>query len=430
MSLDTKYRPMTYSEVIGQSANVEVLTNIVKKGAGFHQSYVFCGPHGTGKTTLGRILARALLCDAPVDGHPCDQCPSCKTILEYGNSECFIEVDAATNSGKSDIKEIVDQLEYSVLSGKKRIYLFDEAHELSRQALDGLLKPMEDTLYGTEDKKLICIFCTTEPEKMRKTIFSRCAPAFVVRSPSPQVIADRLSFICEKENIDFDYPALVAIAEYGECHVRDAIKSVEGVSMVGRVSIEAAHKYLRLDTIFSALDILTHLQKDFSKVLEVLDRVSTMSSASAMYETLAKIAMISFRYSMGFKKLPSYLNEDRIKKISEKKSVLLQLVQSLLSPPHNPTYNMLTCDLANYYHNHSIYSPIQKNTERADQLSEKSVSYTEDQTKVVNGVYREKKAINHNHKSEAKEGLSLPEFRSFVLTRIKELEIENGRSKG
>ena len=121
MSLDTKYRPMTYPEVIGQSANVEVLTNIVKKGAGFHQSYVFCGPHGTGKTTLGRILARALLCDDPVDGHPCDQCSSCKTILEYGSSECFVEVDAATNSGKSDIKEIVDQLEYSVLSGKKRI---------------------------------------------------------------------------------------------------------------------------------------------------------------------------------------------------------------------------------------------------------------------------------------------------------------------
>tara|TARA_R110002153_G_scaffold17872_3_gene62483 strand:- start:271 stop:1527 length:1257 start_codon:yes stop_codon:yes gene_type:complete len=418
---------MVYADVIGQTSNVEVLTNIIKKKAGFHQSYVFAGPHGTGKTTLGRILARALLCDAPLEGNPCDKCPSCLTILDHGNSECFIEIDAATNSGKSDIKEIVDSLEYTVVSGKKRIYLFDEAHELSRQALDGLLKPMEDTVYGTQEKKLICIFCTTEPEKMRKTIFSRCAPAFVVRSPSPQVIADRLSFICEQESIPFEYPALISIAEYGECHVRDAIKAVEGVSMVGGITQEAVNHYLRLDMTFKALDILEHLHGDFSKVLELLDTLSTMASASAMYELLAKLAMTAFRYSMGFHKLPSYLNEDRVKIIAEKNSVLLQLVKSLLSPPFNPTYNMLVCDLANYYHNQSTITPTQKNTTNPNQVEPSTVSYTEETTKVVNGVYREPKAINNKPKEDSpQEGLSLDQFRSFVLTRIKELE-PNGR---
>ena len=427
MSLDTKYRPMIYADVIGQQSNVEVLTNIVKKGAGFHQSYVFCGPHGTGKTTLGRILARALLCDSPINGEPCDKCLSCQSILEHGNSECFIEIDAATNSGKGDIKEIVESLEYSVVSGKKKIYLFDEAHELSRQALDGLLKPMEDTVYGTQEKKLICIFCTTEPEKMRKTIFSRCAPAFVVRSPSPQTIADRLQFICEREDIDFDYPALVAIAEYGECHVRDAIKSVEGVSMVGRVSQEAVNRYLRLDTMIQALDILENLHGDFGDVLEALDHLSTMTSASAMYELLAKLSMTAFRYSMGFKKLPSYLQEEKIKKIAEKKSVLLQLVQSLLSPPFNPTYNMLICDLAKYYHKQSTISTTQKNEILTNQVESSTVSYTEESTKVVNGVYREPKAVNTSPKEDTQiSGMSLGQFRSFVLTRIKELET-NGR---
>lgn len=430
MSLDTKYRPMVYADVIGQQANVEVLTNIVKKGAGFHQSYVFCGPHGTGKTTLGRILARALLCDQTVEGEPCDKCPSCLSILEHGNSECFIEIDAATNSGKSDIKEIVDSLEYTVVSGRKRIYLFDEAHELSRQALDGLLKPMEDTVYGTQEKKLICIFCTTEPEKMRKTIFSRCAPAFVVRSPSPQVIADRLQYICQQENIEFEYPALISIAEYGECHVRDAIKSVEGVSMVGTVTQEAVKHYLRLDTMMQALDILEHLHGDFSKVLEALDHLSTVASASAMYELLAKLAMTAFRYSMGFKKLPSYLREEQIAKIAEKKSVLLQLVQSLLSPPYNPTYNMLVCDLANYYHNQSnitITPTPQKNETLTHQVQSSSVSYSEESTKVVNGVYREPKAVNNAPREDTPlSGLSLGQFRSFVLARIKELEA-NGR---
>lgn len=427
MSLDTKYRPMVYADVIGQQSNVEVLTNIIKKGAGFHQSYVFCGPHGTGKTTLGRILARALLCEAPVDGEPCDKCSSCKSILEHGNSECFIEIDAATNSGKSDIKEIVDSLEYTVVSGRKKIYLFDEAHELSRQALDGLLKPMEDTVYGTQEKKLICIFCTTEPEKMRKTIFSRCAPAFVVRSPSPQVIADRLSFICDQEGIQYDPPALISIAEYGECHVRDAIKAVEGVSMVGKVTQEAVNHYLRLDTTFQALAILEHLQGDFGEVLAILDKVSTMASASAMYELLAKLSMTAFRYSMGFTKLPSYLDENRIKIIAEKKSVLLQLVRSLLSPPFNPTYNMLTCDLANYYHNQHTISTTQKNETLTNQVGSSTVSYTEDTTKVLNGVYREPKAVNTAPKPDTPTlGLSLDQFRSFVLTRIKELE-KDGR---
>ena len=427
MSLDTKYRPMVYADVIGQQSNVEVLTKIVKKEAGFHQSYVFCGPHGTGKTTLGRILARALLCNAPVNGEPCDVCASCKTILEHGSSECFVEVDAATNSGKSDIKDIVDSLEYIAISGRKKIYLFDEAHELSRQALDGLLKPMEDTVHGTQEKKLICIFCTTEPEKMRKTIFSRCAPAFVVRSPSPQVIADRLQFICEKENIEFDYPALVSISEYGECHVRDAIKAVEGVSMVGKVSMEAVNQYLRLDTTFKALDILENLHGDFGKALETLDALSTMTSASALYELLAKLSMTAFRYSMGFKKLPSYLNEDRVAKIAEKKSVLLQLVKSLLSPPFNPTYNMLICDLANYYHNQHTIITTQKNETLTSQVVSSSVSYTEDTTKVLNGVYREPKAVNNVPKQDTSPmGMSLDQFRSFVLTRIKELE-SNGR---
>lgn len=143
MALDTRYRPIKYADVLGQESSVDVLRQFVLDGRGFHQSYVFCGQHGSGKTTLGRILARALLCEAPVNGEPCDACTSCTSILERGTSECFVELDAATKSGKGDVTKITEEVTYSTFSGKRRIYLFDEAHQLSKQALDALLKPME-----------------------------------------------------------------------------------------------------------------------------------------------------------------------------------------------------------------------------------------------------------------------------------------------
>ena len=100
MALDTRYRPRKYSDVLGQEASVLILRQLHKEGKGYHQSYVFCGQHGSGKTTMGRILARALLCSAPVDGEPCDACESCLAILQGKQHECFTELDAATKSTK------------------------------------------------------------------------------------------------------------------------------------------------------------------------------------------------------------------------------------------------------------------------------------------------------------------------------------------
>src|SRR6056300_2006150 len=101
MSLDTKYRPITYNDVLGQRSSIKTLKGLVSNEAGWRQSYLFAGPFGSGKTTLGRILARALLCESPQEGEPCDKCSSCEGLLK-GGSDAFIEVDAATNSGKAD----------------------------------------------------------------------------------------------------------------------------------------------------------------------------------------------------------------------------------------------------------------------------------------------------------------------------------------
>ena len=174
MSLDTKYRPRTYEDVLGQKDTIKTLKGFISSEAGWRQSYLFAYPYGSGKTTLGRIMARALLCENPVNGEPCDQCNSCKAMLNSSH-DSFIEVDAATNSGKADVKKLLESLNYTSFSGSKKLYLFDEAHQLSKDALDALLKPMEENDKGSFDKRLVCIFATTEPEKMRQTVLSRCS---------------------------------------------------------------------------------------------------------------------------------------------------------------------------------------------------------------------------------------------------------------
>jgi DNA polymerase III subunit gamma/tau len=445
MAFDTKYRPNGYDSVIGQEANVKVLQSIVKNGSGFHQSYVFCGQHGTGKTTLGRILARALLCENPQEGNPCDQCSSCLSILENGSSEGFIEIDAATNSGKGDIKEIVDQLEYATVTGKKRIYLFDEAHELSRQALDGLLKPMEDTEVGSDDKKLVCIFCTTEPEKMRKTIFSRCAPAFVIRVPTPQDIADRLVYVCEKEEIEYDYEALVSISEYCSCHVRDSLKSLQGVSSLGKVDMAAIKQYLRLDVQIKCLEVLDNLRSDFAKAIENFDALRIIASPASCYEQLSKLSLMAYRKSLGVSKIPVYLDSKKIDSISKQGQQLIVLTQSLLSHPHNPSHEMLLCDLSNYHFGQAPIQtitkvvtqtlepktqPTQKNSQ---QIPQSSVSYQQQKPTIINGVYREARAVKKPpRKSESvpkKEGIPFEVFKDFLDARYQELEHEHGQKR-
>lgn len=127
MSLDTKYRPKSFDDVLGQDGIITILRRYIVTGRSLHQSYLFAGPFGSGKTTLGRIMARALMCETPkVNGDPCDVCPSCVSILETGNSMDFIEVDAATNSGKADVQKITEEIQYSTFAGRRRIYLFDE----------------------------------------------------------------------------------------------------------------------------------------------------------------------------------------------------------------------------------------------------------------------------------------------------------------
>jgi len=354
MALDTKYRPIKYDDVLGQEASVSVLKQFVIEKIGFHQSYVFCGQHGSGKTTMGRILARALLCNSPVNGEPCDKCSSCEIFLNGGVHPNFEELDAATRSGKADLSKIIEDLNYSTFSGKRKIYLFDESHRLSKQALDALLKPMEDSVQGTEDKKLVCIFCTTEPEKMVSTIFSRCAPAFVIRAVSPEGIAVRLAQICEWENVEYEMESLITIAEVSECHIRDCLKMVEGVSMLGSVNKGTVSEYLQLGANDYVLDILLNLFKSLPLCVELASKLAVEISPTAAYERLAEASMASYYNYLKVGKIPSQWEKGKVEEISKYGVKLLNISQKFAAPPHRPTKQTLVLDLAMAHHSDSL----------------------------------------------------------------------------
>lgn len=452
MALDTKYRPQTFDEVLGQDATVSILREFVRSGAGLRQSYMFAGPFGSGKTTLGRILARSLLCDNPVEGEACGTCPSCVEILETGGSADFIEVDAATNSGKDNIRKIVESLQYSSFSGKRRIYLFDEAHQLSRDALDALLKPMEDNIGGSEDKKLVCIFATTEPEKMRTTVVSRCAPPFIIRHASVDNIADRLEFVCQQEGFDYEKNALSLIAEHCECHIRDALKTVEGVSMLGSVSEDNVFTYLQLNTSLSILKMIGSMAVgDTTSAMECANSLLQVSSPSVLYEKVSDYAIKLYSASAGVVIYPSWWPKEVVEELIKLGNSLVRIGQTFSSKPSRIPSSAFLCEVA------AACNPVQQvvvssTPTQNSQTVANNVSPTgnvcspmvfQSSAHIEGGTFLDPRAVNRERIGEKKNAkrktvqkpkkqsnvLSINSFGSMLSQLLKELEGRNGQER-
>lgn len=431
MSLDTKHRPLTYADVLGQRETIQILKQYVASGAGFHQSYLFAGPFGSGKTTLARVLARSLLCSNPVEGEPCDQCISCRSILDGGTSPDFFEIDAATNSGKDSVRKIVEEVQYSTFSGKRRLYLLDESHQLTKDALDALLKPLEDTVPGSQDKSLVCIFCTTEPERMRNTILSRCAPAFVIRPVAPEQVGERLAMVCEKEGIPYERPALDLIGEITECHIRDALKAVEGVSMMGGVTVTNVAKYLHLDYSSTVLEILSTLKTDLAtSISKAAELLKTMSPITA-YEKLAEMSMLAYRASLGPVVVPTYLDRDAVTALGQAIGMeLLDFAEKLSSRPGRPTSSMLLCDLSQLHRGvRVVLAEVPKTPAPTVSKLDGNVP-PQGKPSVVDGVYVQPRAINAKVQDHTPPAPPAPfsslysplEFFQLVRRRVVELE--------
>jgi len=237
---------------------------------------------------------------------------------------------------------------YSSRGNQEHAILVHNCHELSKQAMDAMLKPLEDNIRGSEEKQLICIFCTTEPNKMRPAIMSRCAPAFKIRQNTPEEIAARLEFICESEGVEYDGAVLPLIAEVCECHVRDSIKAVEGVSMLGKVDRENVNRYLHMDANGLYLDLLENLGRDISKVLATIEKLNEQVSPATCYERMADVSMLAYRLSnLGGTTVPSYWDRDRLAAVGDlHKEFLVEFAQTFAARPAYASVSMFACDVA------------------------------------------------------------------------------------
>ena len=294
-ALYRKWRPATFEDVCGQDHITSVLRYENAEGKLSH-AYLFCGSRGVGKTTCAKILAKAVNCLSPANGDPCGVCEACRAI-ESGAATDVLEMDAASNNGVDNIRDIRDEVMYAPSSLKYRVYIVDEVHMLSQSAFNALLKTLEEP-----PSYVIFILATTEQHKLPATIISRCQ-RFEFRRISVAELAKRLEFIAKEENISLDSDAAVQIARFAQGGMRDAISLLELCAGGGRaVTPEVVNETVgttgREGTMKMAVSIA---KKDYDAIFaQIADTVRSSKDLSVFMRDMLSL----WRDLLVFKTLP------------------------------------------------------------------------------------------------------------------------------
>jgi DNA polymerase III subunit gamma/tau len=270
--LARKWRPRSFTELVGQEHVVRALENALRQQR-LHHAYLFTGTRGVGKTTLARIVAKALNCQTGVTDRPCGSCGACVEI-DSGRFVDLLELDAASNTQVDNMRELLENALYAPTAGRYKVYIIDEVHMLSRSAFNAMLKTLEEPPQHVQ-----FILATTEPQKVPVTVLSRCLQFNLKQIPQPQ-IRDRLQHILEAEDIGYEQPALLLLARAAQGSMRDALSLLDQAIAHGggRVTQESVHAMLGVvgqDYLYSLLRALA--ARDGAGLIAEAERMAARS---------------------------------------------------------------------------------------------------------------------------------------------------------
>lgn len=324
VALYRKYRPQTFSDMVGQENVTKILKNQIKTGKISH-AYIFSGTRGTGKTSAAKIFARAINCLNPKDGEPCNECEVCKNIIS-GNTTDVVEMDAASNNSVENIRQIRQEVIYATVDVKYRVYIIDEAHMLTTSAFNALLKTLEEP-----PENVIFILATTEKHKIPVTILSRCL-RFDFDRLSEENISSRLKYICDKEKIKYEDNTCEYIAKLADGALRD------GISILDRC-ISEMDEVLKLEDVKKIVGAIDD---------EVLDEIVNSIYDLNIVNILSRIDLVISK-GKDLRQLVSNLNEKFLDVLvstndNDKKSRTINIIDRL-SKLDNDLKNSSTPDI-------------------------------------------------------------------------------------
>lgn len=322
VALYRSYRPKNFSEVVGQKHVIQTLKNAVMENKTSH-AYIFSGLRGIGKTTIARILAKAVNCEHPVNGEPCNACKNCLAIIHDETTD-VVELDAASNNGVDEMREILEKVNFLPSMLKKKVYIIDEAHMLSSAAFNALLKTLEEP-----PSYVMFILATTEPHKIPQTILSRCQ-RFDFKQLSSEELVYQLKLVCEKEKIAIDEEAIAAISESAEGGMRDALSILDQANVYAeeKIQIEDVDNVTGRISKYKLIELVAALkEKNANKAIHLTNELLYMGKETnriiggliqfcrdiLLYKNVAEFSHKKSIYQCAeFQKLANSLNEKEI----------------------------------------------------------------------------------------------------------------------